>query len=79
MRSITCPVLALAGGGGVRGRRILLEGSIAVLPLLCVAPGENLIFGSDGGGYPWSYPSGRHRPGVLARSLSVSPLLGGSK
>ena len=63
----------LAVGGGGRGRRILLEGSVAVLPLLRVAPGENLIFGSDGGGYPWSYPSGRHRLGVLASSWSVSP------
>ena len=63
----------MAVGGGVRGRRILLEGSVAVLPPPCVAPGENLIYGSDGGGYPWSYPSGRHRLGVLASSWPISP------
>uniref|UniRef100_A0A8R7P9T7 Uncharacterized protein n=1 Tax=Triticum urartu TaxID=4572 RepID=A0A8R7P9T7_TRIUA len=42
-------------------------------PTPCIAPGENLICGSDSGGYPWSYPSRRLRLGVLASSWSISP------
>lgn len=46
-----------------------------MLPLLHVAPGENLIFGSDGDDYPWSYPAGRHRPGVLRHCPSQPSLV----
>lgn len=68
----------LAVSGGVRGCPILLEGSVAVRPPPWVALGENLICGSDGGGYPWSYPSGGTILESLLHHCSSHPL-GGSK
>ena len=50
----TYSIFGRTGGGEERS---LLEGIVAALIALRVAPGETLILGSGGGGAPVPYPS----------------------